>query len=221
MRINKLDGLRGLCSLMVVMYHFDVNYIPDYIYNSFLIRSSWAFVDFFFVLSGFVISLNYNSMETQNDFFNYIKKRFIRLFPLLSYTVILFFSVEVIGSYLFSKQINNPNTLFENIILTIDSLFFTNSTPVFGSSMGMNYPSWSISSEMISYSLFGLILINFRKRMMVFYLVILFSFLFLFITKIGFKVEGDFGFIRGFFGFFIGVLVSRFYSRFKISFNSF
>lgn len=221
MRINKLDGFRGIFSLMVVLFHYNKNFVPEYIYNQFLIRQSYMFVDFFFVLSGFVISLNYNLLNTKSDFFNYIKKRFIRLFPLLIFTVIVFNVVEILGPHLFPNQFNTPNTLSENISKSIDTIFFTNSTPLLGSSNGMNYPSWSISSEMISYLLFGLIMINFRKKMIVFSLVILSSFIFLYFTQLGLKVNGDFGFIRGFYSFFIGVFVYKSYSIYKVSFNSF
>ena len=222
MRINKLDGFRGIFSLMVVLYHYQDDLIPEYFYNHFMIRESYMFVDFFFVLSGFVISLNYNLLNTKNEFFDYIKKRFIRLFPLLVYSVVVFLVVETLGPYLFPNQFNNPNTLSESALLTFDSILFTNSTPLLGSSMGMNPPSWSISSEMISYILYGLILINFRKKGIIFSLVILISFIVLYFSQLEFEITtGDFGFVRGFYSFFIGVFVFRCYSFSKVSFNSF
>ena len=79
MRITKLDGLRGICSLMVVFYHYGETLIPDFIFNNFIIRQSWSFVDFFFVLSGFVIVYNYKNLCNVHDFWLYLKKRFIRL----------------------------------------------------------------------------------------------------------------------------------------------
>ena len=68
MRIHKLDGLRGFCSLMVVFYHYPQPFLPDFIFSNFFIRESWSFVDFFFVLSGFVISYNYSTLSNSNDF---------------------------------------------------------------------------------------------------------------------------------------------------------
>lgn len=220
MRINKLDGFRGIFSIMVVLYHFNEDIVPEYFFNNFFIRESYMFVDFFFVLSGFVISLNYNLLKSKNEFFNFIKKRFIRLFPLIVYTVGVFFSLMVVGPLFLPDQFNNINTLSHNILLAVDSLFFTNSTPLFGTSLGMNYPSWSISSEMFSYLLYGFILINFRKKGIVFSLVILLSLVFLYFFTEKFNVTGDYGFIRGFYSFFIGVFVCRVYSFSKLSFNS-
>ena len=54
-----LDGWRGICACCVVLFHFH-GYSP--IYTSPLVRNSYLFVDFFFVLSGFVIAWNYAAM---------------------------------------------------------------------------------------------------------------------------------------------------------------
>ena len=56
MRLVALDSLRGLCALMVALMH--INSI-SHISESTLVRQSWLFVDFFFVLSGFVIAHSY------------------------------------------------------------------------------------------------------------------------------------------------------------------
>ena len=92
MRIEKLDGLRGIFSMMLVFYHYPQEYLPAFIFNNFLLRESYTFVDFFFVLSGFVISYNYSTISNSADFFIYLKKRFIRLFPLLIYTSLVYFA---------------------------------------------------------------------------------------------------------------------------------
>ena len=55
MRITKLDGLRGIFSIMIVFYHYYDKFIPSAIYDNFLVKSSYSFVDFFFVLSGFFV----------------------------------------------------------------------------------------------------------------------------------------------------------------------
>ena len=66
MRIEKLDGLRGLLCIGILVFHYQQNefcfgnHFPSFIADFFLIKQSYTFVDFFFALSGFVISLNYN-----------------------------------------------------------------------------------------------------------------------------------------------------------------
>ena len=54
-RIHKLDGLRGVLSLMVALYHFPQEYLPGGFAEFFALRQANNFVDIFFVLSGFVI----------------------------------------------------------------------------------------------------------------------------------------------------------------------
>lgn len=51
-----LDSWRGICALMLAVYHFPINGWMD---TNGLISNSKMFVDFFFVLSGFVIAANY------------------------------------------------------------------------------------------------------------------------------------------------------------------
>jgi len=56
-RVAQLDGLRGLFSIMVLLFHSE--YRKSFFENVYLIQNADLFVDFFFVLSGFVIGLNY------------------------------------------------------------------------------------------------------------------------------------------------------------------
>ena len=203
---------------MVVFYHYPKELLPNSIYNFFLIRNSWLFVDFFFVLSGFVISYNYVSIDNKSDLLIFIKKRLIRLYPLLFYTVLIFLCFEIISPLIFPQLVNYPNTLIENIELTVESLLFFNSTPIIGITSGMNHPSWSISSEMISYIVYGIFTYYCTRRVkniFSFFIIIVSLAILFFIsnnTK-GIHFTGDYGFLRGFIGFFIGALVYEFYSN--------
>ena len=225
MRITKLDGLRGIFSLMVVMFHYPQEYLPDWFYNSFLVRESYTFVDFFFVLSGYVIAYNYHSLPSFSAFWTYVKKRFARLFPLLFYSTTVFLLYMVLY-YLFTRGLLMnifPNMfesvssydIHEHLLVPIrkymDSILFLNSTPVLGDGpedIGMNGPSWSISSEMISYIVFGLLTVLLRKRARVlsFGILIVASAIFLFNTG-EFFASGDYGFLRGFVSFNLGYFV--------------
>ena len=169
MRIKKLDGLRGICSLMLVIYHYSQDFLPNYIYNFFIIRQSHTFVDFFFVLIGFVIAHNYNSLENFKDLWTYLKKRFIRLYPLLLHGQHLLLVAMIISNNFLTKYIDEGSSLMEQIFTALDSLTFLNSTPLLGDSLGMNHPSWSISAEMISYIIFGLFSVILIKTAKLFY----------------------------------------------------
>jgi peptidoglycan/LPS O-acetylase OafA/YrhL len=186
-RIYKLDGLRGLFALFVVLFHLNKNNAPLFIVNNFFVRESYIFVDFFFILSGYVIALTYDQhIQNAKDFLHFIKKRFIRLYPLLLFSTCMYW-------YFVHPHWNKKSQL-----LALDTLLLTNSTPILGTGIGMNYPSWSISSEMISYLFFGscsLIGIKLNKQWLV-GIITLACFGFLY-TQQNYFLLGDYGFIRG------------------------
>lgn len=95
----------------------------------------------------------------------------------------------------------------------MDSLLFTNSTPVLGNSPGMNYPSWSISAEMISYLIFGTVVLLFPKyKSYVFGLILLFTVSMLFSTGF-YRQTSQWGFLRGLTCFITGIYVYKLYAR--------
>jgi peptidoglycan/LPS O-acetylase OafA/YrhL len=202
-RIRTLDGFRGIFALMIILLHANNNTILT---QNFLVRNSDYFVDYFFVLSGFVISYNYTSKIKDFDSFkNFIIKRIIRLYPLLLYTTLLFFGFIVTGKIL--GAVNSEDSYGFLSYKLADTLTLMNSTPVFGSFLSINYPSWSISSEMISYTLFGLALFAFKKNATAL-LSLFFAGCTLFIIYKGeYLFIEDFGFIRGLFCFILGYFV--------------
>ena len=216
MRLNKLDGLRGIFSLMVVFHHIDQIYITDAVYNFFLFRQSHTFVDFFFVLSGYVITLNYEKISSKRELSIFVKKRFARLFPLLAYTLIIFHFLKLVVSFFMPNLTYNPTNFSSSYLSLLDTLLFLNSTFLLGSSTGINYPSWSISSEMISYLFYAFTtLIFFNARNKIFLLTIASVFIFSIIKK-EFFFTGDFGFARGILCFLVGFFV---HSASKINFR--
>lgn len=96
---------------------------------------------------------------------------------------------------------------------TLDSLTFMNSTPVFGAGGGMNYPSWSISSEMISYVIFGLVMFlpdKMRKISFIGSILLCVAYM---IYKNDYPFQHDYGFIRGLYCFSFGYFV---YELFRV-----
>jgi peptidoglycan/LPS O-acetylase OafA/YrhL len=73
-RINELDALRGIASLMVVIFHFTA----DRGDKTFSFNIGCVGVDLFFVISGFVISL---TIENCISWKSFLLNRFSRLYP--------------------------------------------------------------------------------------------------------------------------------------------
>ena len=203
-RLNQLDGLRGLFCLVVILTHFPFR--DSFFTSNFVVRQGYLFVDFFFVLSGFVISFNYyDIIKTSDDLKQYLQKRFLRLYPLLLYTVFVYLLFELFFVWYFPNLLTHQKTVPHLLYLTFDSLTFLNSTPVLGETLGMNYPTWSISAEMIAYVTFGLILLlSGRRNKLVFCITLLAAGGFLAYKK-NYLVEGDWGFVRGLICFIAGI----------------
>jgi peptidoglycan/LPS O-acetylase OafA/YrhL len=95
-----------------------------------------------------------------------------------------------------------------HIFLVLDTLLLTNSTPILGTTIGMNYPSWSISSEMISYFAFGICsLLAIRKKkdhLITAITIACFGFL---AFQENYFQTGSWGFIRGLACFNLGYLI--------------
>ena len=84
-----LDGLRGVAALMVLVYHIfegfafesATNGVGDGLITTF--NHGHIAVDFFFILSGFVISYAYDDRWQKMSLGGFFKRRLIRLHPML------------------------------------------------------------------------------------------------------------------------------------------
>ena len=211
-RVEQLDGLRGIFSIMVIAHHHNA-FKDSIFYNNFLVINASLFVDFFFVLSGFVIALNYwNRISTKEDFWDFLKKRIIRLYPLLVYTELVFIVAGLLGEQSRLKNVNNLGLSYY-LYTALDTLTFMGSTPVFGARMSINYPAWSISSEMISYFVFGLVvLLSLKYRNFIFGMIVLLCGLFIMVQG-EYMLAYEYGFIRGMLCFSMGIFVSEILKR--------
>ncbi|WP_429140934.1 acyltransferase family protein [Aeromonas veronii] len=84
-RVKHLDGLRGLAILLVVTYHAfyrwnDIEPFSQPEIIRVLFKYGWLGVQLFFSISGFVIFMSLDNNASLNEF---IKKRWVRLFPLM------------------------------------------------------------------------------------------------------------------------------------------
>ena len=76
-RFALLDGLRGIAAFAVILDHTPPNFLGE------LIPGRYLAVDFFFVLSGFVLAHAYGRrLEGGWSVFSFMRARVIRLYPL-------------------------------------------------------------------------------------------------------------------------------------------
>ena len=77
-----LDGLRGVAALLVVFFHvFEVHSNGDH--SKQIINHGYLAVDFFFLLSGFVLGYAYDDRWNKMTLKDFFKRRIIRLQPMI------------------------------------------------------------------------------------------------------------------------------------------
>jgi len=82
-RYEILDGLRGVAAIFVVIFHLFETYSAGLVHQ--IVNHGYLAVDFFFVLSGFVIGYAYDERLSSGKMStkDFLKRRFIRLHPLV------------------------------------------------------------------------------------------------------------------------------------------
>lgn len=213
-RFIHLDILRGVLAILVVFHH-----MPDHWFSNSIILSLkqqlYVSVDYFFLLSGFLISYKYRVVNI--SFLSFIKKRFFRLFPLLAFSSVVFSLLIIIKFFLF-KATNDSQvfnyTFFDFIVSFVDNIIFASSTNILGNLNLINTPAWSVSAEMICYFIFA-IQLSMRFNLRLFISIFCFLlFLFILYRNETFFSTSNYGFARGYIGFFCGTLLANFYPRF-------
>lgn len=202
-----LDGWRGICACLVALYHFGAN---SHLYGLPLIRNAYLFVDFFFVLSGFVIAAGYGHRLTNgNELSTYLLRRVGRLYPLHLFVLALWVGLELVkwvaatnGWGSFTNQPFTGATSLESLGLNLLMLHSVG----LSDALSWNYPSWSISAELLTYLGFGLLTWWLRRPWPLLLCVAVLT------PWLIFKLEGnmfvtyDYGYLRCFLGFCIGVI---------------
>ncbi|MDR1788957.1 MAG: acyltransferase [Opitutaceae bacterium] len=138
-----LHGLRGLMTLVIVLFHLFALKYP----GGALIGHLWHGVDVFFVLSGFILSYVYaRELPFNRDTFaNFLVHRVARVAPICVISVVAYFAIEkAIVLYGFQRQ-NPLDTSLRNFIGNL--LFLDSNLRGF-----MSTPAkWSLSNEIVAY----------------------------------------------------------------------
>jgi len=161
-RIEIIDAFRGIAVMGVLIFHYfyrfsppysEINYYPYQYTPIWVTKYGYYGVQFFFVISGFVIS---RTLEKCTSFSVFITKRIIRLLPCLIICSAITFTIEA-----FSGGLNNPLTR-SSYLNFLPSLTFT-SPDLWNSIFSTNKISyidgvyWSLSVEMQFYIIVGLL----------------------------------------------------------------
>ena len=172
---------------------------------------------FFFVLSGFVIALNYlDKIFTFKDIILFQKKRFLRLYPLHFIMLIIFLFIEIlkyIAEVKLGLNANNKAFTTNNLVTFLANIFLIQNYTV--TNLTFNTPSWSISAEFYTYFLFALIFFFNRGRKKIITTILLLNIIgcgYL-LNKYGMSTAN--GPLRCLYAFSFGVLIFILYTKIK------
>lgn len=150
-QIESLTGLRGIAAIAVVIHHVNV-----FVVGGDIVLRGQPFVDLFFVLSGFVISLAYLKPSTKRfDWSGFFRARFARIVPLHLVTTLAMAAGIAMLAYQHGEPLDERYSAFS----AMRELTLFGAMPMIAAERLWNYPSWSISVEWWSYfTVFPLIL---------------------------------------------------------------
>lgn len=215
-RFEALDSWRGICALLVALLHFKAN---THLREISFFQNSFLFVDFFFVLSGFVIAANYQQRLGEGfGLGRFMLLRFGRIYPLYGAMLLAFIGFEVLQVIIpslgamgatapFSAPRQSADTIFASVFLLQS----------FGAYdfLTWNTPGWSIATEFWTYLLFGLVMTHqprattgIASALLVVCMLILLS-----VSPQGMNTTYDFGMLRCVAGFGAGVIAHALWLR--------
>ncbi len=159
-----LDGLRGVGAVVVVIFHFMEIAITDY--NKNFISHGYLAVDFFFCLSGFVITYAYDSRIAGMGLLSFIKLRLIRLQPL-----VIISSVLGLLTFLFDPYSDFYALYgFKHTALIFITSIFLIPYPVmperFFNLFSLSAPMWSLFWEYVANLVYATILFKASKKVL-------------------------------------------------------
>ncbi len=163
MRFKALDGFRGICALIVALYHFPVeNHVLG---HRFFLPNGQMLMDFFFVMSGFLIAGAYGErLQDWAAVGGFAKSRFARLWPLHAATLAVFVGVEAAKAALVPGiGMQPPFSGGKSIPAIVSNLLLIHSLHVHRS-LTWNAPSWTVSVEFATYLIFAASVVLWPRR---------------------------------------------------------
>lgn len=160
-----LDGLRGVAAIVVVIFHLFEAYATSHLDQR--INHGYLAVDFFFILSGFVVAYAYDDRWKKMTTMDFLKRRFIRLQPMVVIGAI-------IGAIMFYTQgcsVWDVSKVSVTMLLvaTLVNVCLIPVSPGMeirgvGEMYPLNGPSWSLFFEYIGNILYALFIRKFSTR---------------------------------------------------------
>ena len=159
-RYEILDGLRGVASVLVVLFHIFETYAKSPVQQ--IINHGYLAVDFFFVLSGFVIGYAYDDRWDRMSIGGFFKRRLVRLHPMVIMGTVIGICLYGFGQCeVFYKIGTSPCWMV--LLAFVMGCFMIPCGPGmdirgWGEMNSFNGPNWSLTWEYLANILYALVL---------------------------------------------------------------
>lgn len=210
-RFEALDSLRGICAILVVMFHMPV---ASHWRDWGLVQHGYLFVDYFFVLSGFVIAHAYaGRLKSPRDAGRFMVRRLGRVWPLHVLMLLAFVGLELARLW-FHIDGAVPFERDRSVEAIVANLLLVQAWHVLPS-LTWNGPSWTLSAEVACYLIFaGLVLLAPRRfRWIGAVLAVIGGIIVLTCARRWMNTTYDFAVPRAVYGFFLGCLLQGVWTR--------
>lgn len=163
-----LDGLRGVAAILVIFFHLFEAHASGPMEQ--IINHGYLAVDFFFVLSGFVIGYAYDDRWGKMSLKDFFRRRLIRLQPMVVMGMFIGAVFFFFGSEAMFPGIDKVSVWKLLLIFVIGSTLLP--VPVsmdirgWGEMHPLNGPAWSLFFEYIANILYGLVIRRFTKTLL-------------------------------------------------------
>ncbi|MBP3407414.1 MAG: acyltransferase [Kiritimatiellae bacterium] len=167
-RYDILDGLRGIAAVYVVISHLAESYMPTPLNWPQVIGHAHLAVDFFFALSGYVIAYAYDDRWGAMGYWEFFKRRLIRLHPLVIFGSTLGFLMFLVFGVWAFPQMRMSGTGDIAFFFLLSLLMIP--CPYGKTAMNLNPfngPNWSLTYEYVANILYALVFRHFGKRLFI------------------------------------------------------
>lgn len=181
-----LDGLRGVAAILVLFYHIFEGFSFAEVQNKAgdgiitTLNHGHIAVDFFFILSGFVISYAYDDRWKKMSTWQFFKRRLIRLHPMLIMGAIIGFAAfAFVGFERWNVNEEATATGWVMIAMML-TMFMIPAVPGIpyevrgnGEMFPLNGPTWSLFFEYIGNILYALFMRRISTKLLTVFTVLL------------------------------------------------
>ena len=172
-RFDILDGLRGVAALVVVGFHLFETYSKGPQYQ--ILNHGYLAVDFFFLLSGYVMGYAYDDRWNKMSMKDFFKRRIVRLHPMV-------IAGSIIGALLFyvgssaSFPLIDQTPWWKMLLVMLVTFTMIPILPKFdirgwGETNPLNGPAWTLLYEYIANILYAVFIRRFSKTVLTLFVI--------------------------------------------------